>query len=118
LKLRQRENVADDNLLDIFAFLARHELEGADTLVFALVDVENVVIGSEASGVDADERELADVWVHHDFEADGGESGGRVRSDFYVFVALLRGTRTGFERRREKVDDEVEYLMHAHILRG
>ncbi len=118
VELGNGEDVAHGYLLDVLAILAGHELEGADPFLFALVHVENGVVGREAPGIDPDEGELAHVGVNHDLEADGGELSCRIGGDLDAFLSLQGGAFPGFDGGREEIGDEVEDLVHAHVQGG
>jgi len=109
--------------LDVFAVVGVHLQDAADALLFAFDRVEDHIAGIQHAGIDAEEHQLAEERVGHDFEAERGERftviglahqrggvvvGGRVRA--------RAANRRHLDRARQVVNHAVQHRLHALVL--
>ncbi len=97
-----------------------HLQDTADALFLALRRVVDVGTSVERTGVDAEERELADERIRHDLEREGRERLLIARRTM-VFLTRLRvhtSDRRDIRRRRHEVDDGIEQGLYALVAVG
>src|SRR5205085_3459733 len=106
--------------LDVFALVGVHAHDAPDALLRAARRVQRVRARLERAGVDAHERQLADVLVRHDLEDEPRERVFSVGPALFFLARLRVGADHGrnVERAGEVVDDGVEQRLHAFVLKG
>src|SRR5207342_2422307 len=73
LEAHHGNDLAGTRLPDLLALVRVHPVDLADPLLAALDAVEHLRARPERAGVDPEIRELAEVWITHDLECEGGE---------------------------------------------
>ena len=101
----------------VLSVVCVHLKDAADTLALTLGGVENGLAGLKGAGVNAEESELADIWVSHDLERECREGAviiGRPRLGLFGLGidALDCGN---IQRGGHIVHDRVEQLLHALV---
>ena len=110
-------DVAGQDLLDLFALVGVHLQDPADALLLAADRVVDRVARLQNTGIDAHERQLADVRVGHQLEGQGRELclvGALAHRRPVVVVGA--GNRRDVGRRRHEIDDGIEHALHALVL--
>ena len=119
LQAHRSSDVARFDHLDFLTLIGVHLEQTADAFLVVLDGVENGVAGVEDAGINAKERELADVRVSHDLEGKRGERSivARFAGDFLVVQVEARNRRN-VGRSRQELHDGVEHALHALVLEG
>ncbi len=94
-----------------------HLQQAADAFLPALDRVVDGIAGIEHAGIDAEERQRADIRVGRDLERERCERlvvSGRARIFLLVFVQAL--DRRTVRRRRKIADHAIEHCLHALVL--
>src|SRR5918994_4643994 len=119
LQPHDRDDLPGARPYDLFTLVRVHPVDLADPLLVALGAVQHLGAGRERAGVDANERELAEVLVAHDLERqrrDGCVLVGLAGHDAVLVADRVALDRTDVERRRQVAHDGVEHGLHALVL--
>src|SRR5581483_247671 len=113
-------DVAGVDLADLLARVGVHPEQAANALGLALHWIKHAVAGLELSGVNTNERQLADERVGHDLEGQGGKR--------LVVVGFARDRLSGIrvdtldrrnvERRGQVIRHGIQQRRHALVLEG
>src|SRR6266567_2470071 len=112
-------DIAGENLTDFFAFIGVHFQQTANALRFAAGGVEHAVPGLQLAGVHADEYQLPDKRVGHDFESQPGERliiGWFALHNFFRMIRIVALRRRYVQRRRQIVHHCIQQGLHAFVL--
>ena len=97
-----------------------HLQHAADTLAVALHRVEHLGAAGQHARIDPHERQRADERIGHDLEGEAGERLGVVglAGHFVVAIDLEALHRRHVQRRRQEIDDRIQYQLHTLVLDG
>ena len=110
-------DVAGVDFLDVLALVRVHLQQAADAFLAVADGVVDRIARLEHAGVDANERQLADVRVGHDLERERGEGLAVRRLAFGGSLSVVLALdRLDIDRRRHVIDHGVEHRLHALVL--
>jgi hypothetical protein len=117
LEARQRDDVAGEGFLDVFAVVGMHQQHAADAFLAVARRIDHAGAAFERAGIDAAEGDGADERIVHDLERKQRHrllSSDALRSTSLPFVDAL--DRRHIDRRRQIIDHRIEQRLHALVL--
>ena len=97
-----------------------HQQDAAHTFPNIFVGVEHRFAGLQRTGINPEERQLADVGIRRNLERQSGERRAVVSCTGLLFLGsgIDAGDRGLVKRRRQEIDDRIEELLNALVFVG